>query len=123
MLDALKTLFENDVVSAEVRQEIEEAWNKKINENRLEVTSELREEFAKKYEHDKNVMAEAVDKMVTDRLEAEMKELAEDRNQLSTAKAKYGVAMRENADLLKGFVMNQLKVEVNELHEDQKRHG
>ena len=49
MLDALKTLFENDVVSAEVRQEIEEAWNKKIKENRLEVTSELREEFAKKY--------------------------------------------------------------------------
>ena len=46
MLDALKTLFENDVVSAEVRQEIEEAWNNKIKENRLEVTAELREEFA-----------------------------------------------------------------------------
>ena len=120
MLDALKTLFENDVVSAEVRQEIEEAWNKKIKENRLEVTSELREEFAKKYEHDKNVMVEAIDKMVTDRLEAEIKELAEDRNQLADAKAKYGVAMRENADLLKGFVINQLSKEVKELHEDQK---
>ena len=28
--------------------------------------------------------------------------------------------MRENADLLKGFVLNQLRKEVGELHEDQK---
>jgi len=27
MLDALKTLFENNIVSEAVRQEIEEAWN------------------------------------------------------------------------------------------------
>ena len=75
MLDALKTLFENDVVSAEVRQEIEEAWNNKIKENRLEVTAELREEFASKYAHDKTVMAEAVDKMVSERLDSEIAEL------------------------------------------------
>ena len=77
MLDALKTLFENDVVSAEVRQEIEEAWTKKIKENRLEVTAELREEFAQKYAHDKTTMAEAVDKMVDDRLTTEINELKE----------------------------------------------
>ena len=78
MLDALKTLFENDVVSAEVRQEIEEAWNNKIKENRLEVTAELREEFASKYAHDKEVMAEAVDKMVSERLSSEITELNEE---------------------------------------------
>ena len=105
MLDALKTLFENDVVSAEVRQEIEEAWNKKIKENRLAVTAELREEFAEKYKHDKETMAEAVDKMVSDRLETEITELNEDRKQLAEAKAKYAIAMRENADLLKTFVV------------------
>jgi len=47
MLDALKTLFENDVVSEDVRAEIEEAWNTKIKENKQQVTAELREEFAK----------------------------------------------------------------------------
>ena len=31
MLDALKTLFENDVVSEEVRAEIEGAWDGKIS--------------------------------------------------------------------------------------------
>jgi len=42
MIDAIKTLFENDVVSAEIRDQIEEAWESKINENRLQVTADLR---------------------------------------------------------------------------------
>ena len=120
MLDALKTLFENDVVSDEVRQEIEEAWNAKIKENKQKVTSELREEFAKKYEHDKNVMVEAIDSMLAERLNAEMQELAEDRKQLIEASAKYTIAMRENANLLKTFVAKSLAKEINELHSDQR---
>ena len=120
MLDALKTLFENDVVSDEVRTQIEEAWESKIKENKLAVTAELREEFAQKYEHDKSTMVEAIDSLVTERLNAEVAEFTEDRKQLSEAKAKYAVAMRENAGLLKGFVMEALKKEVSELHEEQK---
>ena len=120
MLDALKTLFENDVVSEEVRAEIENAWEAKIKENRQSVTAELREEFAKKYEHDKTTMVEAIDAMVSERLESEIAEFADDRKQLAEAKAKYAVAQRENAELLKGFVMESLKKEVSELHEDQK---
>jgi len=120
MLDALKTLFENDVVSEDVRREIEEAWEAKIKENRRSVTSELREEFAKKYEHDKSVMVESIDKLLEERLASELEEFAEDRKSLAEAKAKYAVAQRENAKLLKGFVMEQLKKEVGELHEDQK---
>ena len=46
MLDALKTLFENDVVSEEIRAQIEEAWNAKVTENRQSVASELREELS-----------------------------------------------------------------------------
>jgi len=121
MLDALKTLFENDVVSEEVRHEIEEAWNQKVKENRQTVTAELREEFAQKYEHDKSVMVEAIDSMISERLSSEIEEFAEDRKQLAEAKAKYAVAMRENADLMKRFVVDQLSQEVNELHEDQKQ--
>jgi hypothetical protein len=120
MLDALKTLFENDVVSEDVRRELEEAWDAKIKENRLAATAELREEFAQKYEHDKTTMVEAIDSLVTERLSVELTEFTEDRKQLSKAKAKYGVAMRENATVLKGFVMEALKKEVSELHEEQK---
>jgi len=103
-----------------VRHEIEEAWNAKVKENRQQVTAELREEFAQKYDHDKKVMVEAIDTMLSERLASEIEEFAEDRKQLAEAKAKYVVAMRENAGLLKTFVVDQLSKEVGELHEDQK---
>ena len=119
MIDALKTLFENDVVSEEVRAEIEEAWEGKVRENKQQVTAELREEFAKKYEHDKATMVEAIDTMISERLAEEIAEFAEDRSQLAEAKAKYAVAMRENANLLKNFVVDQLQSEIKELHADK----
>lgn len=120
MLDALKALFENDVVSENVRAEIEEAWNTKVRENKLSATAELREEFARKYEHDKQTMVEAIDSMLSERLAEEIAEFAEDRKQLAEAKAKYAVAMRENASLMKHFVLESLSKEINELHADQK---
>ena len=120
MLDALKTLFENDVVSEDVRREIEEAWEGKIKENRVAATAELREEFAKKYEHDKSIMIESIDSLLEERLASELQEFAEDRKQLAEAKAKYAVAQRENASLMQKFVMETLGKEVGELHEDQK---
>ena len=120
MLDALKTLFENDVVSEDVRREIEEAWEGKIKENRVAATAELREEFAQKYEHDKAVMVESIDKLLEERLSAEVLEFAEDRKQLAEAKAKFAVAQRQNAKLMKEFVIKQLGKEIGELHEDQK---
>lgn len=120
MLDALKSLFENNAISEEIKADIEQAWNKKVDENKMQITAELREEFAQKYEHDKGVMVEAIDKMVEEKLAEEIKEFADDRSKLAEARAKYHVAMRENADLLKGFVMEQLGKEVSELHEDQK---
>jgi hypothetical protein len=120
MLDALKTLFENDVVSEDVRREIEEAWEAKIKENRQAATAELREEFAQKYEHDKSVMVESIDRLLEERLSAEVLEFAEDRKQLAEAKAKFAVAQRQNAKLMKEFVIKQLGKEIGELHEDQK---
>lgn len=120
MLDALKTLLETDAVSKEVRAEIEEAWNQKVKENRQQATAELREEFAQKYEHDKQNMVEAIDTLVEQRLAQEISEFREDRQQLAEAKAKYAVAMRKNADLMKEFVAQQLSKEIQELREDQK---
>ena len=65
-------------------------------------------------------MVEAIYAFAPERLESEIAEFADDRKQLAEAKAKYAVAQRENAELLKGFVMESLKKEVSELHEDQK---
>jgi len=120
MLDALKQLFENNVISEEIKADIERAWEQKIQENRQAATQELREEFAQKYEHDKQVMIEAIDQMITDRLTAEIQEFTEDRAQLAEAKAKYAVAIREHTGKLNKFVLESLAKEITELHEDQK---
>ena len=120
MLDALKQLFENNVVSEEIRADIEGAWNRKIQENREQATQLLREEFAQKYEHDKQAMVEAIDQMVTSRLTAEIQEFTEDRRQLAEAKARYAVAIREHSDTLNEFVLGHLAKEITELHSDQK---
>jgi hypothetical protein len=120
MLDALKQLFENNVISEEIKADIESAWNKKIQENRELATQQLREEFAQKYEHDKQVMIEAIDQMLSDRLTAEIQEFTEDRAQLAEAKAKYAVAIREHSSKLNEFVLHSLAKEITELHEDQK---
>ena len=108
MLEALKSLFESSALSEEVQAEIQEAWDAKITENRQLATAELREEFAKKYEHDKSTMVEAIDSMLSEKLAEEIAEFADDRKQLAEAKAKYAIAMRENADLMQKFVMETL---------------
>ena len=59
MFDAIKPLLESGIVNETTAQAINEAWEVKLNEAREQVRMELREEFAQKYEHDKNVMVEA----------------------------------------------------------------
>lgn len=120
MLDVLKQLFENNVVSEEIKTNIEDAWNKRIQENRDQVTAQLREEFASKFEHEKSALVEAMDKLMTDRLAGEIAEFVEDRKQLAEAKAKYAKKMKKDAECMKEFVLRQLKAELAELHEDQK---
>jgi hypothetical protein len=120
MLDIVKQLFENNVISEEIKSEIESAWNTRIQENREQVTAELREEFAQKYDHDKSAMVEAVEAMLTDRLQAELGELAEDRQGLIEARAKYAKKMKDDAKAMEAFVLSNLKKELAELHEDRK---
>ena len=120
MLDALKSLFENNVISEDIKAQIEEAWEARVNENKEQVTQALREEFSQRYEHDRSVMVEAIDRMVSDQLAPEIAEFIEDRAQLAEAKAKYAVKMKKDAAVMKEFVTRQLASEVQELHEDQK---
>jgi hypothetical protein len=121
MLDIVKQLFENNVISEEVKSEIETAWQGRIQENRDQVTAELREEFAQKYEHDKSAMVEAVESMLTDRLQAELVELAEDRQGLIEARAKYAAKMQSDSKTMESFILNNLKKELAELHEDRQK--
>lgn len=121
MLEVLKNLFENNVISEEFKAEIEDAWNKKIQENRDIVTTELREEFAQKFEIEKSRLIETVESMMTDKLSGEIAEFVEDKKQLAEAKAKYHKKMKKDAETMKEFVFRKLHGEISELYEDQKK--
>ena len=71
MIDAISKLVESGAISEDVQKSIQEAWDAKIKENKEVVGAELREEFAKRYEHDKANMIEAIDSMMNDKLKIE----------------------------------------------------
>jgi hypothetical protein len=120
MLEALKSLFENNVISEEIQASLESAFEARLIETREVLTQQLREEFSQKYEHDKQVMIEAVDTMISEQLAQEIVEFTEDRNQLAEMKVKYAQKMKADTATMKEFVTRQLASEVLELHEDQK---
>lgn len=121
MLDAFKQLVESGVMSEETKSVVEAAFATKIQENRDQITAELREEFAQKYTHDKSVMVEAIDRMLSERLAAEMAELAEDKKALAEAKVAYQQKMKSDAKVLESFIVNQLGKELVEFQNDRQK--
>ena len=95
MLEVIKPLLDSDLVNEQTRNEIQEAWDNKLNEVREEVRAELREEFAGRYEHDKQTMVEALDKMVTENLQAELGQVVAEKKQLAEDRVKYNAKMSE----------------------------
>lgn len=120
MLDAFKQLVESGVMSEQVRSAVQEAFDKKIQENRDQVTAELREEFAQKYAHDKQHIIETVDSLLSERLAVEMAELAEDKRALAETRAKYVEKMTGDAKVMESFVTQQLAKELVEFQNDRK---
>ena len=121
MLDAFKQLVESGVMSEETKNIVESALVAKIQENRDQVTAELREEFAQKYTHDKQIMVEAIDKMLSERLAVEMAELHEDKKSLTEAQTAYRTRIAEDAHKLESFVIKQLGKELVEFQNDRKK--
>ena len=121
MLDAFKKLVESGAISEDVSTELQSALATKLQENRDQVTAELREEFAQKYNHDKSLMVEAIDKMLSERLAAEMAELYDDKKALAEAKVEYQKRISEDAQKLEKFVIKQLGKELVEFQGDRKK--
>ncbi len=119
MLDAIKPLLESGLISEEVGSELNEAWEQKINEAREEVRAELREEFAQRYEHDKSVMVEALDRMVSEGLTSEIEALAEEKAALAEDRVKFQSKMTESAGKFNDFMVTKLAEEISELRKDR----
>jgi len=122
MLEAIKPLLDSGIINEATQTALNEAWEVKINEAREQVRAELREEFARRYDHDKNVMVEALDKMVTESLTAELNEFAEEKKALAEDRVKFKRHMVASAGKFDRFVMEKLAEEIKELRSDRKLH-
>ena len=119
MFDISK-LVESGAISEDVQKSIQEAWDSKIKENKEVVGAELREEFAKRYEHDKANMIEAIDKMMTEKLSEEISKFIDDRKALAQEKIAYKENVGAHSAKLQEFVLTKLSEELKELHGDRK---
>ena len=120
MIDAISKLVESGAISEDVQKSISEAWDSKVKENRESVSAELREEFAKRYEHDKANMVEAIDKMMTEKLSGEISKFIEDRKALAQEKIAYKENVGKHSAKLESFILSKLSEELKELHSDRK---
>ena len=119
-LEALKPLLESGLINEETRTAIQEAWEGHLAEAKEQVRAELREEFARRYEHDKNGMVNALDKMVTESLTAELTEFAEEKAALAEDRVKFGTFVRESSSKFNDFMVTKLAEEIKELRNDRK---
>ena len=119
MFDAIKPLLESGIVNEDTAQAINEAWESKLNEAREQVRAELREEFAQRYDHDRLVMVEALDKMVTDSLTGEIAEFHTERKAMNEDRVRAQTKLRENATKFNDFMVTKLAEEIKELRSDR----
>jgi len=97
-------------------------WDTKLTEARESIRAELREEFAQRYEHDKSVMVDALDNMVTEALSSEIAEFAEEKQALAEDRVKFKRYMSESAGKFDNFMVTKLAEEIKELREDRKQY-
>ena len=122
MLDSLKPLLDSELVTEEAKAEINEAWEAKLVEAKEQARAELREEFAQRYEHDKTVMVEALDRMVTAGLTAEIEQVQAEKQSLAEDRVKFQSKMKESATKFNDFMVTKLAEEIGELRKDRKMH-
>ena len=142
-------LSESVGLSEDTRTQIIGLWESKISEAREEVAATLREEFARKFEHDKGTLVESMDRFLSDRVRVELEDFADDKRKLVEAQVAYKsniakhtgmlntfiteavakemkqfraekLAMKENFTKLENFLLKQLAEEVRDFREDKK---
>ena len=119
MFEALKPLIDNGILNEDTRKSLEEAWNGKLQEAREEIRTEIREEMAGRYAHDRAVMVEALDKMVNESLTAEIGKIVAERELVSEDRVKFTQQMISKAKNFDSYLGESLTREIAELRNDR----
>ena len=119
MFEALKPLIESGILNEETREVLEQAWDSKLDEARETIRAEIREEMANRYSHDKATMVEALDRMVSESLTAEVEKIAAERAAIAEDRVRFTQAMMAKAANFEDFLNESLAKEISELHADR----
>jgi hypothetical protein len=121
METTLKDLLENTALGDELKATLQEAFENKIRS----METRLHEDYAARYQNDKAVLVEAMDRMLNDTIRSELGEFAEDRAKLRTAtktsSQRYNARLREHMKAINAFVARQLNEELTEFVKDRRQ--
>lgn len=132
MDNTLAKLLGNDMLPPELVTSLQEAFDKKIAEARVEIEESVREELARRYEHDKDQLVEAMDRMITDTVQQyeiekrrEIGKLQEAQTQfqsgLKEARKAFRTRTKEHVERANKFVAEHLAAEVKTLREERSK--
>lgn len=121
METTLKDLLENTALGDELKATLQEAFENKIRS----METRLHEDYAARYQNDKAVLVEAMDRMLNDTIRSELGEFAEDRAKFRTAtksaSQRYNARLREHMKAINAFVARQLNEELTEFVKDRRQ--
>jgi hypothetical protein len=123
----LQELLENAVLGEETRQALQEAFSQKLKE----AESKLQESYAARYEHEKHILVETMDTMLTDVIQKELTEFQADKRSVAAQKVKLAKALAEakqsavketsrKLKVMEQFMMKQIAGELEEFRADRR---
>lgn len=113
-------LSESVGLSEDIRNQIVGLWESRLSEAREEVAATLREEFARKFEHDKGVLVESMDRFLTDKIRVELEEFADDKRKLVAERVAYKGKIVEHTGMLNKFITEAVAKEMKEFYAEKK---
>lgn len=119
-MTSLSKILESAVLNEESKNALMEAWDQKITEAREEIASELREEFATRYEHDKNLIIEASDKFIKESIQDEFKDINEDKAKIREARVAIEKTKAQLAEAATTFIKTRLAEEMKQFKSERK---
>jgi hypothetical protein len=119
MFEAIKPLIDSGILNEETREVLETVWKSKLEEAKESLRAEIREEMARRYEHDKTNMVEALDRMVNETLQAEVSRLAEERAVAAQDRVAQTQKMLAKARVFESFMQETLAKEMREFRADR----
>ena len=123
----LQELLENAVLGEETREALQEAFSQKLKETE----AKLQESYAARYEHEKHILVETMDTMLTDVIKKELNEFQADKRSVAAQKVKLAKALAEarkqsasetatKLKVMEKFMMKQIATELTEFRSDRR---